>query len=86
MRLLIFPNPVLRNSQVQNNLEKEAQMVSFHTTDILSNTIQNVINFQQMTIGKHQFPIELSSHNNGVYLGVLTIDGKTISKKIFLNK
>ncbi|MEA5402978.1 T9SS type A sorting domain-containing protein [Arcicella sp. DC2W] len=85
-KLLIFPNPVLRNSQVQINLEKEAQMVSFHITDILGNTIQNVINFQQMTIGKHQFPIELSSHSNGVYLGVLTIDGKTISKKIILNK
>jgi Secretion system C-terminal sorting domain len=74
------PNPFSKNSTVSYNLIKEASNASFTITDVMGRVVssEKVAN----TVGYHT--IKVGSYASGVYYYSLTIDGKSITKKMIV--
>ena len=76
-----IPNPVLNKSVVNVTLAENAKTITFKLVNTLGQEIaeQTKTNVAE---GKYQFEIDANQLSSGIYFYSVSVDGKTISKKL----
>ncbi len=74
------PNPFSKNSTVSYNLIKDANNASFIITDVMG----RIVSSEKTATSTGYHTIKVGSYAAGVYYYTLTIDGKSITKKMIV--
>ena len=78
------PNPFTGSTVIDYNLNNNSE-VSFNVMDI-TGKIVIARNAEQQVAGKHSITVNGENLNNGIYFYTITVDGKSITKKMVVNK
>lgn len=79
-----MPNPFQGTSHIDYELEKTAE-VSFSIIDLTGKKVMNK-ELGTLATGKHRVSISADALNNGIYFYTLTVDGKSLTKKMIVTK
>ncbi len=79
-----IPNPSYGETQIPYELATKAS-VSLTLRDIAGKTVVD-IPAEQQTAGRHSYTISADELNSGIYFYTLTVDGKSVTKKMVVNK
>jgi len=77
----LYPNPANTEVNVTFKLQ-QSSTIRFTVVNVLGEVVLQSNNSQQVSIGQHTLKIPLHSLHTGVYMLVLNVDGKMITKKI----
>ena len=78
------PNPFTGSTVIDYNLNNNSE-VSFNVMDI-TGKIVIARNAEQQVAGKHSITVNGENLNNGIYFYTISVDGKSITKKMVVNK
>ena len=80
----LYPNPAETEVNIGFNL-LQSSTISFTVVNVLGQVVLQSSNSKLVSTGNHTLRIPLQSLNTGVYMVVLNIDGKMITKRILKN-
>jgi hypothetical protein len=81
LSLSLYPNPTETEVNIGFNL-LQSSTISFTVVNVLGQVVLQSSNSKQVSTGNHTLRIPLQSLNTGVYMVVLKIDDKMITKRI----
>lgn len=84
--ITIFPNPSAGSTSISYSLKKNSKIV-IEIYNTLGQKIETIVNAEQQ-VGeyKYNFNSKDKEYQDGLYLVKFTLDGKSVMKKIILNK
>ena len=84
LSLSLYPNPAETEVNIGFNL-LQSSTISFSVVNVLGQVVLQSSNSKHVSTGNHTLRIPLQSLNSGVYMVVLKIDDKMITKRILKN-
>jgi hypothetical protein len=79
----VFPNPVVNTATIDFDLENRSR-VYIDVVDVLGRTV-NKITEMELDAGEYQFELP-ATIGNGLYNVRIFVDGRSTSKKVFINR
>ena len=79
-----YPNPTNGESYLQFFLDKPAN-VELRVLDMMGQQVMDVAK-GQLGSGKQEFNVDVSQLSNGIYFYQLSVDGKTVTQKVVIDK
>ena len=79
--LEVYPNPFSDQTTIAINLEKESN-ISIQLYDLTGKQVVTVLQTNLQTAGEHQYLLDASHLETGIYILMIHIDGKLQSKKL----
>lgn len=78
----LFPNPTDANSTLQFNMPQTGKL-QIEIIDMLGRKAEDIYN-GEMPVGEQQIFMPTENLSRGIYMVKLTIDGKTVTKKLVI--